>query len=90
MPLLKMITACGSELNKIVFHSGRDSEGYANALKMLDDLLPVGQEVSLDKLISQIEGMGFKWGVKRDLISCRSGPVPLNIARIPTSEGEVY
>ncbi len=38
MPLLQMIAACGSELNKIVFHSGPDSEGYANALKMLDDL----------------------------------------------------
>ena len=63
MPLLQMIAACGSELNKMVFHSGSDSAGYAKALEILEDLLPVGRELALDKLISQVEDLGFEWGV---------------------------
>ena len=63
MPLLQMIAACGSKLNQLVFHSGSDSMGYDKALELLEELLPVNREVSLDRLLSQIESMGFKWGV---------------------------
>ena len=63
MPFLQMLAACGSELNSMVFHSGGDSAGYDKALEMIEELLPVGMEVSLDKLLSQIESMGFEWGV---------------------------
>ena len=63
MPLLQLIAACGSGVNTLVFHSGPDSTGYDKSLGMLEELLPAGQEVSLDKLLSQIEDMGFEWGV---------------------------
>ncbi len=63
MPFLQMLAACRSELNSMVFHSGGDSAGYDKALEMIEELLPVGMEVSLDKLLSQIESMGFEWGV---------------------------
>ena len=63
MPFLQMIAACGSELTTMVFHSGGDSSGYDKALEMIEELLPVGKEVKLEKLLSQIESMGFEWGV---------------------------
>ena len=47
----------------MVFHSGGDSSGYDKALEMIEELLPVGKEVKLEKLLSQIESMGFEWGV---------------------------
>ena len=62
MPLLQMIAACGSELDTMVFHSGGNSLGYDEALEILEDLLPVGQEVNLGTLLSRIESMGFEWG----------------------------
>ena len=63
MPLLQLIAACGSGVNTLVFHSGPDSTGYDKSLGMLEELLPDDQEISLDKLLSQIEDMGFEWGV---------------------------
>ena len=63
MPLLQMIAACGSGAARLVFHAGSDTTGYDTALKLLEELLPVGQEVSLDQLLSRLEGMGFEWGV---------------------------
>jgi hypothetical protein len=63
MPLIQMIAACGSGVARLVFHSGPDIAGYDTALKLLEELLPVGQEVDLDQLLSQLEGMGFEWGV---------------------------
>ena len=63
MAFLQMIAACETEVNTLVFHSGPDSSGYEKALALLEELLPVGQEMSLYELLSQIETMGFEWGV---------------------------
>ncbi len=63
MPLLQMIAACGSGLNTMVFHSGHDSLPYEKALKLLEELLPIDQEVSLDHLLTQLVDKGFEWGV---------------------------
>ena len=63
MPLLQLIAACGSGINTMVFHSGPDSTGYARAQKLLEELLPVDKEIVLETLLSQIENMGFEWGV---------------------------
>ena len=63
MAFLQMVAACETEVNTLVFHSGPDSSGYDKALALLEELLPVGQEMSLYELLSQIEAMGFEWGV---------------------------
>jgi hypothetical protein len=63
MPLLQMIAACGSNVDTMVFHSGPDSAGYDKALEMHERLWPGNLEVNLDELLSQIDHMGFEWGV---------------------------
>ena len=63
MSLLQMLAACGAGISAFVFHSGRDSTAFGEALAMLEGMLPAGQELSLDELLSEIEGMWFKWGV---------------------------
>ena len=63
MAFLQLVAACQTEVNTLVFHSGPDSSGYEKALVLLEELLPVGQEMSLYELLSQIETMGFEWGV---------------------------
>ena len=63
MTLLQMLAACGSGVSAFVFHSGSDSTAYGEALEMLEQMLPTGQEVRVADLLSQIEGMWFEWGV---------------------------
>jgi hypothetical protein len=63
MPLLQMIAACCSDLDILVFHSPIDSMEYYSAIDLLEKVLPIDQPVKVNNLISQVESIGFEWGI---------------------------
>jgi len=63
MPLLQMIAAAIAGVDVLAFHSGPVTEGYVKAQERFEDLLPVGQPVSCQRILSRIDSMQFEWGV---------------------------
>jgi len=62
MPLLQMIAAAIAGVDALFFHSGPDTSGYDKAQELFEELLPAGEPLSCQKLLTRIEGMNFEWG----------------------------
>lgn len=63
MPLLQLIAACCTGLDRLIFHTGSDNFGYDCGLDTLEKIMPADHDVNTEELISRIEGMGYEWGV---------------------------
>ncbi|GAB1543223.1 hypothetical protein NUACC21_58970 [Scytonema sp. NUACC21] len=67
MALLQLLAARLAQVNRLVFHTGVDAIGaqdFATAQRILNEhLAPVGSNVEVSALITQLHAMKFQWGV---------------------------